>query len=369
MCLLLLAAAGVPVSLLWDFSWESTVGIDLVWSAAHTATYLAVTLAGLTALGLVWTTTRQAAGQGDGVRLGRLQAPLGAWVTAWGAMAFAAAVWFDRWWQSAYGLGAGIWHPPQICKAVAFFAVLLGVWLAGLNRQNQCAGRNDNGGAVAFVVAGGWVLALITVVTLVSNYPNRQHSAGFYKLACGTYPIVLAALATAGRLRFSALTASLVYMAVICMMVWLLPLFPARPQVAPIYNPLDHLMPPPFPLLLVLPAAAVDAMVKLFPWPTHRFRPWFQAGASGLAFFIAFFGTQWIFAEFLLMDLADNRFFAGGGQHWPFFLKLSSPARVEFWDVRQDEMNGTSGLVALGLALLAARAGLWLGEWMKRLRR
>ena len=46
----------------------------------------------------------------------------------------------------------------------------------------------------------------------------------------------------------------MVYTLIFCATVWLLPLFPAKPQVAPIYNPLDHLMPPPFPLLLIVPA-------------------------------------------------------------------------------------------------------------------
>src|SRR5437016_90945 len=96
--LLLFAAAGIPLSLLWDFSWESTVGIDLVWSAAHTATYLAAGLAGLTALALVSPNQGGPGSPSSGVRLGRFQAPLGIWLTIWGAVAFGAAVLFDRWW-------------------------------------------------------------------------------------------------------------------------------------------------------------------------------------------------------------------------------------------------------------------------------
>ncbi len=365
--LLLAAAVGVPVSLVWDFSWESTVGIDLVWAPAHTATYLAVALAGLTAVGLVFATTRARA---DGVRLGRLRAPLGAWVTGWGAVGFATAFLFDRWWQSSYGLSAGIWHPPQIFKAVAFFAVVAGVWLFCLHQQSQAAlNSRRSAGAMTFAIAGGCVLALITVITLVSIYPNRQHSASFYQLACGTYPIVLTALATAGQVRFPATVASLAYLAILCPMVWLLPLFPAQPQVAPIYNPLDHLMPPPFPLLLFFPATALDALLRMFPWPAHRFRPWLQSVAAGLAFFTVFFAVQWVFAEFLLTDLADNRFFAGGGQHWPFFLKINPSARVEFWNTPQDEMNFTSAVVAIALAVVATRVGLWAGAWMKRAQR
>ncbi len=422
--LLLLAATGIPLSLLWDFSWESTVGIDLVWSPAHTATYLSVALAGLATLGLVFTTTRSPVGRASGVRLGPFYAPFGVWVALWGAVAFLVAVLFDRWWQSAYGLAAGIWHPPQILKAISFFAVVIGVWCFFLRRQNQAvrvggplsprgtsgerAGerglkmrpRHSEGaplpnplptpsswgegnfpgefgvsvqippsGAWAFAFAGGVVLALITVVTLVSIYPNRQHSAWFYKLACGTYPIVFVALSSAGKLRFSATAASLAYLAILCPMVWLLPLFSAKPQVAPIYNPLDHMMPPPFPLLLIAPALVIDALLGKWRWPEHRFRAWFQAVVAGLAAFIVLLGTQWVLAELLLTQLADNWFFAGGGRHWPFFLKIDPLARQSFWETRQDEMNLANALIAAGLAVCAARLGLWIGGWMKRLQR
>ena len=365
--LLWLAAAGIPLSLLWDFSWESTVGIDRVWAPAHVANYLSVAFAGAGALALVFATTRPATAIDHAVRLGRWRAPLGAWLVLWGALAFITAVWFDRWWQSAYGLAAGIWHPPQILKAVAFFAVTLGVWLMALLRQNQAAPEVRDG--ILFAAGGGLLLAMITVVTLPMIYPNRQHSATFYQLAAGFYPIVLLAVSTAGKLRWSGALASLVYAAVLWVMVWALPFCPAHPQAAPIYQPLDHLMPPPFPLLLIVPALAIDALLLHFPWPRHRGRGWLQAGATGAAFFVLFMGTQWAFAEFLLSDLADNRVFAGGGRHWPYFLKIEPAARVEFWETRRDPMNLPNTLLAACLALLAARLGLWLGEWMRRLRR
>src|SRR5437867_3740685 len=54
----LLGAAGIPLTLLWDFSWESTIGIDRLWTPAHTAGYLAVILAGLIALWVIAKTSR-----------------------------------------------------------------------------------------------------------------------------------------------------------------------------------------------------------------------------------------------------------------------------------------------------------------------
>ena len=351
----LLAAAGIPLSLLWDFSWESTVGIDRVWAAPHAANYLAIALAGLAAVACI---TRV----GRGVRLGKWRAPLGAWVTLWGAVAFVAAFLFDRWWQVSYGLAAGIWHPPQLLKAVAFFAVTIGAWLGA-------AAQDRRGGALAFAAAGGVVLAMIGVVTLASNFANRQHAAPFYKIACGTYPIVLAALATAGRGRFSATLGALAYMVLWSAMVWLLPLIPGAPLVAPIYHPRDHLLPPPFPLLLVLPALAMDGFLRVFPGRSQRLANWSAAVEAGLAFGLVFIAAQWCFVPFLLSPAADNWFFAGGGRHWPFFLQIDPSAETAFWKTPGDELNVARCALALALAVLAARLGLALGTWMKTLRR
>ncbi|OLD44243.1 MAG: hypothetical protein AUI63_06885, partial [Gemmatimonadetes bacterium 13_1_40CM_2_60_3] len=279
----------------------------------------------------------------------------------WGALLFPAAFLFDRWWQSNYGLAAGIWHPPQILKAVAFFAIVLGSWLLAATWQN----RPERGGAVAFAVGGGLVLTLIGVVTLTSSYPNRQHSGAFYEVACATYPIVPVALRGARKLRWPATAAAATYTAVICSMVWLLPLFPAKPQVAPIYNPLDHMMPPPFPLLLIVPALAIDALLRKM----RADRPWLQAVAAGVMFFVIFAAVQWIFAEFLLSDMADNRFFAGGGKHWPFFLKIDPLARLQFWGAAKDELNVVSGLISIALGILAARLGLSIAAWIRRIQR
>lgn len=337
--LLLLAAVAVPLSLLWDLSWESTVGVDSLWAPPHLATYAAVTLAGFGALGQF----------GVGVRLGKLRAPLGAWVALWGAVAFVAAVLFDRWWQAGYGLAAGIWHPPQLVKAVAFFAVAFGAWWA---RPRSAIG-------------GACVLAMIAVVTLAENFPNRQHAAFFHQIACAAYPLVLVALAIAGRSRFTATTAALAAMLLQAAMTWLLPLVPGSPLTGPIYNPREHLWPPPFPLLIVVPALAFDVLLRVLPRKAGRG----QTVELGVVFFFSFVSVQWAFAKFLLSPAAEGGFFAGGGKEWPFFLRFAPGAQTQFWPVAGGEFNTTNALIALALAVLSARIGLALGEWMKRLQR
>ena len=43
-------------------------------------------------------------------------------------------------------------------------------------------------------------------------------------------------------------------------MSWILPLFPAQPKLGPVYHPLTQFTPPEFPLLLIVPALALDLL-------------------------------------------------------------------------------------------------------------
>ena len=324
--LLSAAAVAVPMSLLWDFSWESTVGVDQVWGPPHVATYAAVALAALAAIALVWRNPRR---------------EIGAWVVLWGALAFVTAFVFDRWWQAGYGLAAGIWHPPQLVKAVAFFAIVCGAWWRPSPRS------------------AGPVLAMIAVVTLAANFANLQHGAAFFQIACATYPVVLVATAVAGGGRFPAARAALVCMALQAALVWLLPLVKGSPEGGPVYHPRTTLLPPPFPLLLVAPALALDCMMRA------RRSGWLAAAEGGLAFFVVFAAVQWPFASFLLTPAADHWFFAGGGRHWPFFMPLTAEMHTSFWPDTLFDLKNSA--VALALACASARLGLWLGAWLPRM--
>ncbi len=353
--LLLLGAISVPLTLLWDYSWESTIGIDRPWNPPHSANYLAVLLAAVGALRMIAPVTRVGVG---GVVLGRARAPLGAWLALWGALAFVAALLFDRWWQASYGLAAGIWHPPQLAKGLAYFAVVTGAWLALVERQR------DTRGALAAAVAAGAVLAMIFVVTAPQSFANRQHSAVFYKLGCALYPVVLAAQALAGRLRAPAAAAALAYLALCASLVWLLPLFPATPQAGPVYNALTHMLPPPFPLLLVVPALAFDALAR-YSSAKVRGGAWTAALLAGTAFFALFLATQWWFSAFLLSPAAYSWLFAGGGRHWPFFLRLEPAARTVFWDFMSPGLDVTAAFISALVAVASARAGIWLGSALR----
>jgi len=183
--------------------------------------------------------------------------------------------------------------------------------------------------------------------------------------------------------RWGATCTALIYMAVVCALVWLLPLFLARPLTAPIHNPTDHMMPPAFPLLLVVPAVVVDWLRWRFLFQqvggadlqvgatksggSHGRALW-CAVAAGAGFSASLVAVQWFFAKFLLSPAADNWFFAGGGRHWPFFLKIDQ-ARTAFWGVKQEPLTWRAALLAMLFAVVSSWIGLHVGTWLSRLRR
>jgi hypothetical protein len=323
------AAALVPASLLWDYAWESTVGIDRVWAPPHVLTYAAMLLAAGAGLGL-W---RESGGR---------DARLAGGLALWGALAYLTAFIFDRWWQASYGLIAGIWPPPQMLKAAAFAAVAIGAW---------CGHR----------AGAGLALTLAGVLTLALNFPNRQHAAPFYLVSCTVYPLLLAAACAGGGGRFPATAAALIYTLLHGAAVWVLPHVPGGPEVAPIYHPRSTLLPPPFPLLLVAPALGMDLLLRVFPSASLVRR----AAEGGLAFFVIFVAVQWPFAAFLLSPASEGWLFAGGGQHWPFFLKIAPEARTAFWIEPGDIFTLGRAAAAAGLAVLSVRLGLALGVRLK----
>jgi hypothetical protein len=88
----------------------------------------------------------------------------------------------------------------------------------------------------------------------------------------------------------------------------------------------------------------------------------------GAAFFFVFLAVQWNFSAFLLSKSADNWFFAGGRQ-WPYFIPASE-WRGRFWGIMSNQwLNTTSATITLIYAIVSARIGLLVANWMGRVQR
>lgn len=362
---LLFGSTSIAVGLLWDISWHMSIGRDTFWTPAHMAIYLGGVLAGLSGgwLALKTTFTGTPEERGAAVRFWGFRAPLGAWVAVWGALAMITSAPFDDWWHNAYGLDVKIISPPHMVLAAGMITIQIGAMLLALAWQNRSREERARPLELSFVYAAGVVLLMTATLLSEYVYPNDQHASLFYRVSAGVFPLLLVAVARASRLRWAATLATVFYMAIALAMVWILPLFPAQPMLAPINNPIDHMAPPLFPLLLIVPAVAIDLV---FARTGKRWR-WWLAPVLAAAFLALFLVTQWNFSQFQLSPAARNPFFAGDMQ-WTYSQTLGD-WRYEFWDANEDPVTAGRMATAFLLATFASAVGLGWGAWMARVKR
>ncbi|MXY24292.1 MAG: hypothetical protein F4Y45_07195 [Acidobacteria bacterium] len=360
------ASTSVIVGGIWDISWHRTIGRDTFWTPAHLAIYLGGIVAGLSCGWIVIRATfgrDPSAEEASGVRFWGFRGPLGAWVCIWGSLAMIVSAPFDDWWHNAYGLDVEILSPPHVVLALGIYGIGVGAMLMALARQNG-ASATDRMLQLLFLYAGG--LQILMVATLFTEYlmmPNAHHSPPFFYASAAVFPCLLVAVARGALSRWGATGAAGVYMGVTLLMIWILQLFPAQPMLAPILRQVDHMVPPAFPLLLVVPALAIDIVVNRIPAGAGRIRQALIAVVAGVAAMLALTVVQWPFASFLLTEPARNFFFAA--DQFGFDV-APGPFQYEFWGAPMTA--GAAGWTGL-IAAVSAVAGLVWGNWMARVRR
>jgi hypothetical protein len=367
------SSACIVVGLLWDISWHSTVGRDTFWTLPHLLEQFGAILAGFSCGWLVLSTTFRgsAESRAGSVRFWGFQGPLGAWVTIWGTFVMITSAPFDNWWHNAYGLDVQIVSPPHMVLALGMVAIQVGALLFALGGQNRAVDTAEMRKlGWAYTAAAGVLITMIaTLISEYSSRANEMHSALFYQVAGGALTLFVVAVSRAGRLRFPATKAAAVYMAIVLAMMWTLQLFPAVPRLAPIYTAVTHMVPPSFPLLLVIPALAVDVLVAR----NGGRHDWLMSFALGVAFVLLLVACQWYFADFLLSPAARNYVFAG--DQWAYMVR-PGPFQHRFWNLARDAAGQPSfplflkGVgIAAAIAVVSARAGLWIGNGMSRVMR
>src|SRR5690349_13426053 len=362
----LIAATSAKVGIIWDISWHRSIGRDTFWTPAHMAIYLGGVLAGTACGWLALRTTFSGVGaeRDASVRFWGFRAPLGAWVSIWGALAMITSGPFDNWWHNAYGLDVKVLSPPHVILALGLWAIQLGALFLVLSLQNQRA--SEQGSRLYGVLAAYTIAILLQNVSTIGieqiGFANLAHNALYYQVGAGGIPLLLVAAGRGIRLRWPVTTAAACYIAFSLVMIWILQLAPATPKLAPVFNPVTHLIPPPFPLLLIVPAVAIDLAMRR----VGRNHDWLLSLLLGIAFLATFAVVQWFFAEFLLGPHARNYFF--GVDQWHYSSRLG-PWRYRFWRAETNPVTSTALAIAALIAVASARIGLWWGNWMARLRR
>jgi hypothetical protein len=184
-------------------------------------------------------------------------------------------------------------------------------------------------------------------------------------VAAIAFPMLLIAVTRPLSGKWKATKAAAVYVGFWCIVNWILPLFPAEPKLGPVLNRVTHFVPSFFPLMMVVPAAAVDLLLARFEsWPR-----WKRGCCAGAVFVIALVAVQWPLGSFLMTPWSRN---------WFFFTHMydyqtpptSYQATHRFFPFERTPAQFWSGMgMAVAIAMMGSWLGLKWGAWLERVKR
>jgi hypothetical protein len=362
-----LAVTSASFGGVWDISWHESIGRDTFWTAPHLFIHFGGILAGSAAAWLIFHTTfsHSPAGRAGAVRIWGFYGPLGAFLCCWGGVAMVASAPFDNWWHAAYGLDVKILSPPHVVLILGLMAIRFGAVVLILGEMHRAEGLLRRKLQVLLLYMFTYLLGVAIAVFQEYTFTDYMHSALFYVLLSLFAPMFLVAVAQVSDFRWASTAIAGIFTTLNLMFLWLLPLFPAEPKLGPVFHHVTHFVPPPFPLLIVVPALAIDLLRRQL----RTWNCWRRAAAFGTLFLGTFVAVEWPFANFLQSPAARNWVF--GTQYFPFFVPLTDNwVRYVFTQVESSAAEFWFGMaLALAVAILSARAGLSLGGWMLRVRR
>jgi hypothetical protein len=362
-----IASVCIATGLYWDISWHETIGRDSFWTPAHLLIQFGALLG---AFGSAWLIMRTTFGgdseaRANSVNVLGFRAPLGAFIAAWGGGAMLTSAPFDNWWHEAYGLDVKIISPPHMLLALGIAGIMWGGAILAMSYLNRATGPERTRLQRILLFIGGFII--VQGMTLKLEYTNRVllHSAISYTvIGIGTL-LLLEGLARVSGHRWARTIMTGVYSAFVLILMWVLPLFPAQPKLGPVYQDITHMVPLPFPILLIVPAFFLDVMLPFFKDAPE----WQQAIFGGVAFLAIMIAVEWPFATFLMSPMARNRFFAT--IDFPYFALPTSPTvRHVFVRWEQSPAEFWRNMVLGFLFSVASMwAGIYWGGWLKKVRR
>jgi hypothetical protein len=373
-----LAVTSANIGGAWDVSWHRSIGRDTFWTPAHLAIQACGVMAAIICGYLMLVNTfgrsrEQGAKEQKAASVNVLgfRAPLGAFIAAWGGIAMITSAPFDNWWHSAYGLDVKIVSPPHTLLILGIRAVSVGVLFLILAAMNRAMADDSPSGEQTykrlqrlFLYVGGLIVSGQMFFLIEYTWDVQLHSVAAYTTMGIALPLVFAILSQASRYKWAATSTAAVYMIFAIAEILMLPLFPAQPKLGPVFNPVTHFVPAKFPILLFVPALALDLLWQ----KTTTWKPWKVALASGFLFIAVLTIVEWPFANFLLSKASENRFFGT--------IYFDYNSRPNGYDRLRQFLNPEHGAVLyFGLlraaiyASISAWIGLSFGRWMRSVQR
>ena len=368
-----LAVTSASIGGAWDVSWHRSIGRDTFWTPAHLAIQACGVIAAFICgyLILVDTFGKSEKLRAASVNVLGFRAPLGAFIAAWGGIAMITSAPFDNWWHAAYGLDVKIVSPPHTLLILGMRAVSVGVLFLILAAMNRASSDETLSGQHTykqlqrlFLYVGGLIVSGQMFFLIEYTWDIQLHSAIAYIAMGIAVPLVLAMLSQASRYKWAATTAAAVYMIFVISEILILPLFPAQPKLGPVFDPITHLVPAKFPILIIVPALALDLLWQ----KTKSWKPWKIALASGFLFIAVLTIVEWPFANFLLSKASENRFF--GTIYFDYNSRPDGPDRLRHFFEPDSGVTLYWGLLRAAIyGSTSTWIGLSFGRWMRSVQR
>ncbi len=359
----------------WDVAWHRSIGRDSFLTPAHIAIYLCGVVALIVCAYLIFFTTfgpnrgQAAEMKAESVHVLGFRAPLGAFIAAWGGIAMLTSAPFDNWWHAAYGLDVKIISPPHTLLILGIRGIAVGILfliLAAMNRARNVPALATQYKTLQalFLYMGGLMLMGQMFFLQENTWDVVLHRGIAYMVLGAGVPVVYALVATVSENRWASTIISAIYMVWIIAEIQIFPLVPASPKLGPVYFPVTHLVPAKFPVLLIIPALALDLL-----WRRIRtWNPWQIAALSGVVFVAILFAVEWPFANFLMSKASENRFFGT-----IYFDYNSRPDGYDRMRLFFRPEHGAMLIRHLGestvFASISTWCGLKFGNWMRTLQR
>jgi len=361
------ASACIMGGLYWDISWHQTIGRDTFWTPAHLLIQFGAILTAASSSLLIFGTTfgRDEAAKRASVNVLGFRGPLGAFISAWGGAAMLISAPFDNWWHDAYGLDVKIISPPHMILALGIAGILWGGAILILGEMNRAEGSLRKHLERMLLISGGFLVMLDMVLKLHDTGRVLMHSAYAYMVIAIGLPLWMEAIARASGRRWARTTMAAVYTGIFMSLVWIVPLFPGEPKLGPVYQKVTHMLPLYFPLLIIVPAIALDLL-----WPKIKsWHKWEQSALVGVVFVVVLMAVQWPFADFLMSPASRNWIF---GTHYLYYAMppTANEAKYLFFPVEPTTLAFIKTLsLAFVAAILSTRLGITWGNWMREVRR
>lgn len=374
----LFGSSCAPIGIDWDISWHHTIGRDTFFTPPHMTVAMCVVAAAVTSIYVLSVATfgRSAAAaqlRAVSINVFGMRAPTGVFLAAWGGLSMLTASWFDNWWHAAYGLDAVMFSLPHTLLMLSMLCIELGnilLLVATLNRTTLSGQAQPRGQTTARTLQRLMLyqsgLLVLNLLVLVADYTLRVrlHSSSPYVYCALLVPVLFAGLAPASRSRWACTTMAAVYTVIVMVEVLVLPLFPAVPRLGPIGHMVTHYIPQPFPLLIVVPALALDLLWQR----TAAWRRWQVVVVSAVVFVAVLLAAEWPFATFLNSAAAENRFF--GSQYLGYQISPGTPEMEHGWVKVAHGMALVRGMVrATVYGCVSMALGVAAGGWLRRVQR